>query len=237
MGGQQMTVMPPLKWEPRPGFSFYEVSTHGDARSLDRTLPDGRHRNGQPIKTRVSNRGYVLITMTSDEGERVTSTLHTVMLTTFAGECPPGMEARHYDDNPLHNTWAAGTEDESVAAGGNLFWGSKRAQYDDKIRNGRPVPVPPPHQPAKCILCGGPVDKGGRRCHACVVSIGEKAAAYLAAGVTLTEAMRRLDYPSAEGLHTLAVKYGGYGAPPSPPPSRLHRVIATLRDRLRRPSR
>jgi hypothetical protein len=226
-----------LRWEPVPGFSSYEASTRGQVRSVDRTLPDGRRRKGQPIATRVSNKGYVLLNMTDNHGVKQTRTLHTIVLAAFAGECPPGMEARHYDDNPLHNTWAPGTEEESVAAGGNLFYGSKRQQYDDKIRNGRPVPVPPPRPRARCILCGEPVDKGGRRCHACVVSIGEQAAALLSAGTTLADACRQLDYPSAEGLHTLAVKYGGYAQPPAPRPGWLHRVTATLRDRFRQGSR
>ena len=46
-----MTVMPPLKWEPVPGFSAYKASTHGVVHSVDRKLPDGRRRKGQPIRT------------------------------------------------------------------------------------------------------------------------------------------------------------------------------------------
>jgi hypothetical protein len=228
---------PPEKWETIPGFSSYEASTLGGIRSVDRTLPDGRRRKGQPIATRVSNKGYVLVTMTDDHGRKQTRTVHTVVLTTFDGECPPGMEARHYDDDPLNNRWAPGDEAGSVAAGGNLFWGSKRQQYDDKIRNGRPVPVPPPQPPPRprhCIRCGQVVHAGGRRCHDCVVDIGVRAANLLAGGMDLAEVCKVLDYPSADGVHTLAVKYGGYGAPPAPRPSWLHRVTATLRGRLRR---
>jgi hypothetical protein len=236
------------EWKPVPGFSSYEASldsawrldgdtfvlVSGGVRSIDRDLPDGRHRKGQLIKPRPSKNGYLLINMTDDDGVKRTCTLHSVVLAAHAGECPAGQESRHWDDNPLNNRWRPGaTEAESVAAGGNLFYGTKRDQYDDKIRNGMAVPVPPPRPRKPCILCGLPVDKGGRRCHACVVGLGEQAAEMLSAGVPLGEVMKALDYPSAEGLHTLAVKYGGYAQRPAPSPSRWHRVTATLRDRLK----
>ena len=60
------------------------------------------------------------------------------------------------------------------------------------------------------MRCGARITQGGRRCHECVVEIGQAAAKLLGAGVTLADVCKHLDYPSAEGLHLLAVKYGGY---------------------------
>jgi len=82
------------------------------------------------------------------------------------------------------------------------------------------------------VRCGGPFMGNGRRCHECVVWIGVTAGQMLAAGTTLTSACEQLEYPSAEGLHTLAVKYGSYGLKPSPRPGWLRRVIVAVRDFL-----
>jgi hypothetical protein len=59
-----------------------------------------------------------------------------------------------------------------------------------------------------------------------VVAIGQEAAALLRSGVTLGAAAEQLGYPSAEGLHTLAVKYGGYGIET---PRWTRRVMTTIR--------
>lgn len=213
------------EWKTIPGASHYQVSDEGDVCSVDRTV-GGRRYTGVVLKTRVSNRGYVLVNIRTDDGQVQTRTVHTLVLEAFVGPCPPGMEACHEDDNDLNNRLS------------NLRWDTHGHNEQDKYTSGRhPKPVPPPRPKPRCILCDGVVDRGGRRCHACVVGIGEEAAALLASGVTLTEAMRRLDYPSAEGLHTLAVKYGGYGKAPEHTASWLRRVMgrvaATLRGRPR----
>jgi NUMOD4 motif len=241
--------LPPLRWEPVPGCSSYRASTHGEVRSVDRDLPDGRHRTGQRISTRVNNSGYPLINLTNDQGERITRTLHTVILTTFDGECPPGQTARHLDDNPLHNTWAPGaTAEERMAAGGNLMWGTWPEQVADGVRNGGRKPAEP--RPLKhCIICGDVFGTPGRRCHDCLDTIGREAAALLAAGTPLERVCDVLRYPSAEGLLKLAARHAdsaraesaspllrraaGHAAPPPPRPPWLRRVVATLRDRLR----
>ena len=116
-----------------------------------------------------------------------------------------------------------------MAAGGNLIWGTKVENAADKWRNGNRAG---PAAPKACVRCGGPFMGNGRRCHECVVWIGVTAGRMLAAGTTLTSACEQLEYPSAEGLHTLAVKYGSYGLKPPPRPGWLRRVTAALRDLL-----
>jgi NUMOD4 motif len=224
------------RWKAIPDGPGYEASTHGNFRSVDRVTPSGRHVKGQPIATTVNNRGYVLVKYRNARGERVTKTAHTVLLETFDGPCPPGMEARHLDDNPLHNRWEPGAEAESRARGGNLLWGTKAQNREDRKRN-TPTAAPAPRPQRACVKCGAPFAGNGRRCHPCVVAIGKDAAERLAGGQTLAQAMKALDYPSAEGLHVLAVRYGGYGARKSWWSRSVKPRVVTLRNRLPRSRR
>lgn len=191
----------PEKWEVIPGFPGYEASTHGRFRSLDRTLPSGRRVKGQMLSTRTQNRGYRLVDLRDEQGRKVTQTVHTAMLKTFAKQCPPGQEARHLDDNPQHNFWDKDPEKT------NLAWGTKAQNRADRARN-----TPPRPRPAKtCEDCGKGFSGNGKRCHPCVVTKGKQAAKLLKQGKTLEQAAKALNYPSPEGVHTLAVRYGGYG--------------------------
>ena len=73
-----------------------------------------------------------------------------------------------------------------------------------------------------CVRCSSEFEGSGRRCHACVVEIGELGARLLVAGVHPDAAAAKVDYPSPGGLVVLAVKYGGLrlvlAAPPPPSP-------------------
>jgi hypothetical protein len=210
-----------VTWKPIPGFRWYEASDHGEIRSIDRTVGT-RHLKGTVLKPQPNNGGYLLVKLTDDQGGKRTCSVHRLVMLTFVGECPAGMQVRHLDDDPTHNRWAPTTPP------GNLVYGPRWAQEDDKYRNGRPRV--PRYEPRQCIRCGQPVDKGGRRCHACVVEIGEQAAELLRAGVTLEEVNTRLGYGNAAYLHTLAVKYGGWGRLPSPS---VTPAPVTFRDRWR----
>jgi hypothetical protein len=207
-------------WTTVPGFSIYQMSHPGQIRSTDRETPDGRKVRGRVLKPSKSNRGYLLVHVTDDAGKVQTRTVHTLMMLTFAGPCPPGQQVRHLNDDP---------EDNRLE---NLAYGTAVENAQDKFANGAPRAVRTP--PKACVRCGQPVDKGGRRCHACVVEIGQHATGLLAAGVPLDQAAEKLDYPSLSGLHTLARKYGGYGVPqvppePTPQPRPSRGVMATLR--------
>ena len=130
-------------WEPiGHGFSAYQASNHGQVRSVDRTLADGRYRRGVVLKTRVSNRGYVLVNVRDDNGAVQTRTVHTLEMLAFVGLPPPGQQTRHYDDNPLNNRWEPGAEKASRAAGGNLFYGTQEENDADKARNAAPPHLP-----------------------------------------------------------------------------------------------
>lgn len=231
-------------WKAIPDGPGFECSTHGNFRSVDRTTASGRRLKGRPLPTRVSNRGYGLVDYQNAEGKRVTRSAHTVVLETHAGPCPPGMEARHLDDNPLRNFWAPGTEEESRVRGGNLFWGTKGDQHRDKVRNnpGKPPTVPAPS--FDCLnhsQCGGRVKNEGRRCVPCVEQVGRDAAAMLGRGENLMKVAQHFGYTGTDWVFTLAVKHGGYRGTRAEAQAQRRtwsrRVTTTVRDRLRRGDR
>lgn len=208
----------PEMWKGVPGFSKYEGSDLGRVRSA---------RTGNVLATRVSNSGYLLVKLYDDDGKQQTRSLHSLILLTFAGPRPDGLECRHLDDDPLNNRWAPGDETATRAAGGNLIWGTKPENVEDTFRNGRQRAAP--RLERRCVLCEAVLTTNGKRCHDCVVQLGVDAAGLLRAGHTPEEVAAALDYPSAEAITKLAVVHGGYGQAPPAPPSRWHRVTATVR--------
>lgn len=133
-------------WKPLPApLSKYEVSDHG-----------GRVRNirrGNVLTGRPGNKGYYLIKLYDDDGKQQTRTVHSLVLLAHRGARPPGQEACHGDDNPAHNDLS------------NLRWDTKPANRSDRRENA---------PPKLCARCGGPFKGNGKRCHPCVVEIGEK---------------------------------------------------------------
>lgn len=245
-------------WEPVSGlpwsFSGYEASDDsvwitgrdgrvvqvtGGVRSVDRTLPSGRPAKGVLLKVRPSNKGYLLVNMTGDDGKAHTFTVQKIILSTFAGAAKTGQQARHLDDNPLNNRWAAGDADTSRAAGGNLVWGNERDQYDDKLANGMAPPTaPPPSFPCRnAPRCASKVPRENRRCLDCVAEMGRDAAVLLYAGESLAEVARHFGC-SANWAFQLAVKHGRYSESrvhaESQRRTRSQRVMTTVRGRWRR---
>ena len=230
MTPSEITVSDTGTWTPLPPpFTKYEVSFDGfgpDQRPV-------RRAGGNPLKPQPGNSGYLLQKLYDDDGKQQTKTVHTLVLLGYAGPPPPGLESRHLDDDPLNNRWRPGTTDDEVrAAGGNLVYGTKLQNAEDKYRNGRPRAAPPP-PPRPCIRCGGMFTAKGRRCPACVTAIGQQAAAMLRAGRNLDVVTLRAGYQNQEWVHKLACRHGGYTGSleeaQAQGRSRSHRVMATLR--------
>jgi HNH endonuclease/NUMOD4 motif len=200
---------------PVPGASGYEVSNRGGFRSVDRLSADGRRLKGKPLKpVTTSTVPYPAVKYTLDSGGQTNPRcVHVIELEAFTGPCPPGMEACHLDDVSAHNCLE------------NLRWDTPEGNLADRLRN-KPQRM--------CVRCETrPVTRGGKRCHDCVVEIGKAATPLLQDGVPLGKACAMLDYPSPEGLHTLARKYGGYGQrPQASRPRSVTALAATLRDRI-----
>ncbi len=123
-----MNEITPEEWRPVPDYGdLYEVSNHGRARSLRRNLilKPGHTNTG----------GYPQVVLYRD-GKQKAKYLHQLVMEAFVGECPPGMEVRHLDGNPLNNRWAPGDEEETKAAGGNLIYGTSSENKFDEVRHG-----------------------------------------------------------------------------------------------------
>lgn len=133
----------PGMWSPPiPGYSSCIAGDRGDIASIDRTLPDGRRRTGQVLKSRASNRPtgpgakYRLMNVTDDDGQRQTCTVHWLQMLAFEGPAAAGEQTRHYNDVPDDNRWAPGGEANcGPGKPGNLVRGTQPQNEADKARN------------------------------------------------------------------------------------------------------
>lgn len=101
------------EWKPVPlvGFEkYYEVSSHGDVRSV---------RTGQLLKPWPSSRlGYLTVGLWA-EGKQTKQYIHRLVLLTFVGPCPDGMESCH------------GKKGKDVNRVDNLRWGTRLSNSHD----------------------------------------------------------------------------------------------------------
>ncbi len=214
------------------GFSKYEVS------------PDGFGPDQQPVRragaakllaVSVGTNGRPRVKIYDDDGKQRTIEVHALVMGTYAGPPPPGMECRHLDNDPFNNRWRPGDEAQTRAAGGNLIYGTKAENHADQAAAGtarRPM-VP-------CVnhgRCGGMVARQGSRCLPCAAEVGEQAAAMLGAGIGLEAVTRRLGYTSPDWVFKLAARHGGYTGTSAQARAQgrrwPQRAMATLRYRLR----
>lgn len=194
-----MTAIPNgPEWKPIAGFPGYEASHRGLVRSIDRTV-GSRNLKGKVLKDRPSNQGYRQVDITDANGRQHKGVpVHWCVLTAHAGARPEGMEALHERDNQLDNRWPE-----------SLSWGAPSKNREQRRENHPPAPKPA----RECARCSKPFEGNGRRCHPCVKTLGKEAAKLLRSGADLPDVAAKLDYPSVEGIHKLAVRYGGYGKP------------------------
>jgi hypothetical protein len=114
-------------WLPIPGWEgLYEVSDHGRVKSLSRVV---MHSQGGPKRIReriLSNRigsSYPMVSLYA-AGVSFERQVHELVLTTFVGPCPEGMECRHRDG------------DKTNARLDNLHWGTHSDNEQDKKLHG-----------------------------------------------------------------------------------------------------
>jgi hypothetical protein len=113
-----------------PGYSvdeFGNVYTHRRRRKI-KGKRGGTEAYVDPLFTKTmspnrNEKGYLSVRITGPSGiKRVM--VHTLVLETFAGPRPAGMEARHLDGNPGNNSmW-------------NLAWGTPQQNAQDKFSHG-----------------------------------------------------------------------------------------------------
>ena len=121
-------------WKPIPGFEgHYEVSDHGQIRSLDRPGRDGRRLAGRVMRQSTSAAGYRRVNLVR-EGTHFTQLVHRAVLLAFVGPCPDGMEACHGPSGPADNRLS------------NLRWGTHSDNNLDRVAYGT-------HQHSRKIAC------------------------------------------------------------------------------------
>ena len=115
----------PKGYRPVAGFPDYRINAEGSVLS-------SRHARGRrtswfeprqfPLKD-----GHVLVSLQSGYKVRTKKLVHRLVLETFVGPCPDGMETRHLNGDPSDNRLA------------NLAWGTPKENHTDKVRHGRGV--------------------------------------------------------------------------------------------------
>ena len=115
-------------WKPVPGWEdFYQVSSYGRVRSLDRVVMRGDGVR-QTVKSRLlrphtEKTGYKSVALFRD-GKGKTRTVHYLVTLAFLGPRPANMEVRHLDGNPSNNFLE------------NLRYGTSAENKQDTIRHG-----------------------------------------------------------------------------------------------------
>jgi len=121
------------EWRDIPKFEgFYQASTLGRIRSLDRVLESfsrkgNKYRRlfpGTVLACAPNNWGHMHV-MLSCHGKAIGRLVHRLVLETFVGPCPPGMECRHFPDDDKRNNRLD-----------NLQWGTPKENAQDKIIHG-----------------------------------------------------------------------------------------------------
>lgn len=111
---------------PIPEYLGYCISAHGEVWSC-LEAPSGRIGKSwhklKPIlkKSRIP---YFAVGLSKNHICRQLL-IHTLVLTTFVGPCPPGVQCRHEDGNSLNNMLT------------NLSWGTPKKNCEDRSKHGR----------------------------------------------------------------------------------------------------
>ncbi len=107
-----------------PGFPRYAIDEYGNVLSICNSRgKDRTWGNAKRLKSTPDTDGYPRIDLSRD-GRKQSVSVHTLVLTTFVGPCPDGMQCRHLDGNQTNNHVL------------NLAWGTKIQNEQDKIPHG-----------------------------------------------------------------------------------------------------
>lgn len=112
------------EWKPVIGFEgYYEVSSLGRVRSLDRTDRLGRFHAGRILSQCDNGNGYLIVNLKVD-GQQKMRTVHSLVAEAFIGPVPAGKEVCHGPN---------GQQDNSVS---NLSYGTRKLNHSHKKRDG-----------------------------------------------------------------------------------------------------
>lgn len=104
-----------MNYKRHPNYPTYKIFPDGsiisDARVIVRSYQDGSYRNiSRPevkikgwVKYQNDKAVSVIVGLINQKGEKEENKLHRIVLETFIGNAPEGMEGCHNDGNPLNN--------------------------------------------------------------------------------------------------------------------------------------
>jgi hypothetical protein len=113
------------EWKTIRGYEgFYEVSDLGRVRSLDRTDCGGYKRRGRVLKPGTKAHGHKFLILCGRDGSKRNRHIHDLVLTTFVGDRPEGMEGCHGDGDAGNNRLD------------NLRWDTHVRNVRDTVKHG-----------------------------------------------------------------------------------------------------
>lgn len=124
------------EWKPIRRYPFYEVSSLGRVRSIDRTVFYIRH--GQTIRAnkksvllrpKENKDGYLVVSLYnySKEEKLCPTPIHVIVARTFIGKKPKGKVIRHKDGDCRNNV------------PDNLRYGTSQQNSNDRTKHGRTI--------------------------------------------------------------------------------------------------
>jgi hypothetical protein len=124
----QTTENDRLEWRIIPGYPHYQISCHGEIRSLPHIVPckgaGTRLSPGRRIKPQAGRAGYPTVSL-SHEGKIRQFYIHILATLTFHGPKPsPLHEVAHYDGVKTNNRCD------------NLRWATRTENFQDRDRHG-----------------------------------------------------------------------------------------------------
>lgn len=148
-----MTVQsPPEAWRPIPGFEgIYDASDLGRIRSWKWKRP-------HVLKDRPIRTGYLVASLSPTPGAKpIEVAVHRLVMLTFVGPRPDGLEIRHRDGNPANNALS------------NLSYGTHSENMLDKVAHGTHHEAAKTHCPAGHAYdeANTRIESGSRKCRAC----------------------------------------------------------------------
>lgn len=111
-------------WKPVTGYEgFYEVSSLGRVRSLDRVAANGRKFKGKVLRTVTNHNGHIRVMLHKDRKSKY-HWVHRLVLEAFVGPRPENYDACHNNGIPGDNRPE------------NLRWGTRSANAKDRVLHG-----------------------------------------------------------------------------------------------------
>ena len=123
------------QWRAIPGTDgFYEASTHGRVRSVDRVVTKSDNRDyrlkGRVLKPHTMTSGHLRVNI-KIRGVAFEPLVHRLVMLAFVGPCPEGMEVCHGDGDPSNNypsNLRYGTRSD------NMYDASKHGSHWQKVK-------------------------------------------------------------------------------------------------------